>query len=236
MKNPKKIGIVGGADPAASNLLYQKIIEACLSRNDCNNGSDFPEIIIINFPFTRGMSSQDAQQKNDTLRAELQGCIDKLVLCGADLIAIACNTLHLFIPAINLHGKPLVHIITTTLEYIGKTAAKRLLLLATETTIHQRLYHHKQLEILTPTPQQQVVIDTIIKHIHGGTFSASNSATLNSIIQVNPCDSVILGCTDLPVLHHRYTIQHTAGEIFDSVDILAKELVNQAFPGTNVRF
>ena len=55
MNNVKKIGIIGGADPCASCLLYEKIINTCLKRDDCTNGSHFPEITIINYPFKRGL-------------------------------------------------------------------------------------------------------------------------------------------------------------------------------------
>jgi aspartate racemase len=229
MRNLKKIGIIGGADPAASCLLYQKIIDECLLRNDCNNGSDFPEIIIINYPFTRGMSASSAHATKNILIDELQKCVDKLVLCDVDIIALACNTLHFFVSHLRFHDKKFVSIITATCDAISKVPRTKTLLLATETTIKAHLYQQKKHNLIIPTAKHQKTIDYIITQIHTGSITQKDAMSITSIIQATCCDSILLACTDLPVLHHKYPITHEPIVTFDTVHILAQKLVKLVF-------
>ena len=92
----KKIGIIGGADPAASCLLYKKIISVCLQRKDCKNGADFPEMIIVNYPFAHVMQVSEATRLKDVAINQLQYCINSLEMHHIDLLALACNTYHAF--------------------------------------------------------------------------------------------------------------------------------------------
>lgn len=232
----KKIGIIGGADPAASCLLYQRIIDLCLSQGLCKNGSDFPEIILINYPFTRGMSQIDAHKYKELLCRELQACYDTLTQACVEIIAIACNTLHCFIPDINTHEIQQVHIIKSVLQKAEQLNAKHLFILATETTLCQGLYKSPEIHIQIPTHHEQKLINTIIERIHTGDLRIQDINTLSDIICTHyteePFDAVVFGCTDLPVLHNHYPIDmYCLGNritVLDSITILAEQLINQA--------
>lgn len=229
MKKLKKIGIIGGADPAASCLLYEKIIDCCLLRDDCNNGSDFPEITIINFPFTRGIRASDFHLLQKTLINELQYCVDKLVACNVDIIALACNTLHSFVPSLNLYDKEFVHLIAATLKQLESRRVKNALILATEATVKNKIYQHPTIDFITPTQEQQQIINTIIEQIHAGSIQETSAQKLDNIIKATKTRNIILGCTDLPVLHNKFTLDQASITIFDTVQILAQTLVKRSF-------
>src|ERR1700722_4519650 len=90
---PMKIGIIGGAGPLASALLYQKLLEACYIKE----AKSMPEIVLLNYPFTRCLSQSEEQAHYAITRSELQYCIDQLAAYGVEQAVIACNTLHLFL-------------------------------------------------------------------------------------------------------------------------------------------
>lgn len=224
MKIRKKIGIIGGADPAASCLLYEEIIKACFQINGCKNGSEFPEIVIVSFPFTRGMSAQRAHAARQILCTELQSCVDKLVRCSVDLIALACNTLHLFMPVVNLHNKQFVHLVQTTLTQIQQAHCARVLVFATEVSMQQRLYQHPCITFIAPDTGEQQQVDHIITRVHQGIYAQTDAQLLSTITQNHDIEGVVFGCTDLSVLHKHYPIV-AVGKVFDTVTILARELV-----------
>jgi aspartate racemase len=228
----KKIGIVGGADPAASCLLYKKIIATCQEQYHCVNGSEFPEIVIINYPFTHGLLVDDARRHEQILVYQLQYCIDKLVECDVDIIAIACNTLHLFLKKVSLRGKEMVHIVQSILDEVG---VMRPFVFGSQATVFHKLFGGE--EIVSPSSADQEVIDKIIEHIHAGHLIADDSKKLIAIVQARylqqSFDSIILGCTDLSVLHERHPISLVVDErilfIADSINILARRLVECSF-------
>lgn len=231
----KKIGIVGGADPAASCLLYKKIIAVCQEQYHCVNGSEFPEIVIINYPFTHGLLVDDARRHEQILAHQLQYCIDRLVEYDVDIIAIACNTLHLFLKMVSLRGKENVHIVQSTLNFIAERGINRRFVFGSQATMFHKLFGDD--EVVLPSSDDQVIIDKIIEHIHAGLILADDAHALITIAQSRylqqPFECVVLGCTDLSVLHEQCPILLTVkGQNLvtaDSIDILAKRLVECSF-------
>ena len=95
----KKIGVIGGAGPYASSLLYQRFITACYDAGDA-----VPEMVLLNFPFTRVLLLEEYTGRHTLLVEELQECFDRLDQQGVDVAVIACNTLHLFLSDVNTRG------------------------------------------------------------------------------------------------------------------------------------
>ena len=92
----KTIGIVGGAGPIASSFLYSTILEICQKQYKANDYSDFPEIILVSYPFIRG-----DQEKT---REQIALCLSKLKNAGASLTCIASHSFHAFLPEMAKEG------------------------------------------------------------------------------------------------------------------------------------
>ena len=90
------IGIIGGAGPMASASLYSTILEFCQKAYRSSDYNEFPEIILISYPFTRG----DA----DKIRSDLSSCFHKLKAAGASVFCIASHSFHGFLPHLPLSG------------------------------------------------------------------------------------------------------------------------------------
>lgn len=233
----KKIGIIGGADPAASCLLYRKIISICLKRDDCKDGEDFPEIVIINYPFAHIMQTTQANRLKTVAINQVQYCVDKLEAHGVDLLAMACNTYHALFKHVTMNKQKLVHIADSAIEHAKAQGYKRLLILGTDMTIKSNVYNDETVELVVPNNNDQVLVDAVIEKVQQGKYSEAEAKTLNTIInnayQEKIFDAVVLACTDLPALHEQFPLQQKIGDkrivIIDTLETLAQELVLEAF-------
>ena len=80
--------------------------------------------------------------------------------------------------------------------------------------------------ILHPSPEGQKIIDEAIDHVLEGKVSRQDSLLIAQLIRNFPeeIDGVILGCTDLPVLHHHFPLELDK-PIYDSIKIPAKTIL-----------
>ena len=62
----KKLGIIGGAGPLASALLYETLIQESYAL-----GRQVPEIVLINYPFSRGLSLEEGKNNEEIIHQEL---------------------------------------------------------------------------------------------------------------------------------------------------------------------
>ncbi|CUI16509.1 Asp/Glu/Hydantoin racemase family protein [Candidatus Protochlamydia naegleriophila] len=222
----QKLGIIGGAGPYASALLYQSIIKKHYEAER----EQTPEIVLLNYPFTRGLSLKESQSHMQQLRLELQYCMNCLALQGVDRFAIACNTLHSFLPGLDLKGMNVLSIPQLVIETALKADLHKLLLLSTATTIQSRLYQHPSIRLVTPQAPEQKVLDAIIDRILAGVISKKDSEELSHLIHTcalrDGIDGIILGCTDLPVLHAHHPIDVGPLPILDSIQIPAHHFIH----------
>lgn len=217
----KKVGIIGGAGPLASSLLYRKIVEESYQQ-----ALPLPEIFLINYPFTRGLTLQEGQKNASLLHKELRYCIDIFIQQEVEIGMIACNTLHLYLEKLQIVSPVFLSLPQLVMEEAKQKGHQRLLLLATQNTCHSSLYKEQGLTFVYPPTQEQKEIDAIIDRVLEGKIYLEDSLLLSRLISklATSCsfDGVVLGCTDLPVLHQRYPLIIDL-PIYDSIEIPAKK-------------
>jgi len=223
-----KYGIIGGAGPYASALLYHKIVK----QHYGSGLGALPELILINFPFTRGLTKSESQSNHETLIEEVQGCIESLASQGVSRFTISCNTLHHYLDHVDYQGMKPFHIPEMVLSQAKQEGLKTLLVLSTETTKQKGLYEDESMELVYPNSTEQQLINQVIDRILCGKICKEDAIILkNLVIEINKrkeIDGVILGCTDLPVLHASFPIAVPGIHTLDSIDITAKAFL-QAF-------
>lgn len=217
------IGIIGGAGPLASALLYRCIIE---ERYKKQSNTSVPEILILNHSFPRGLTLQESSQRGELLRKELQQCLRLLKNVGVTRIALACNTLHAFLP--KPHPEEMVHLPNAVIDLLREQKRKSIGVLSTETTKALGLYEEDEIEFHYPFQDEQMVLSSILDRILEGRILAEDSLRLERLIQTmqerDSLSGIILGCTDLSVLHDRYPIRTCGVTVFDTIKILAHAL------------
>lgn len=218
----KKVGIIGGAGPLASALLYETII-----RESYRQGLQVPEIQLINFPFTRGLTVEEGHTNENVLLEELRYCMKKLEQSGVEIGVLACNTLHLYLP---LLPKSAIFFLSLPNLIVGEAIEKGdlcLLMLGTENSCRSHLYQRPSITLRYPPKNEQTLVDAIIDRVLEGNLSQQDSLLISQLIErlseQMTFDGVILGCTDLPVLHHYFPIT-SAKPFYDSIKIPAKIL------------
>jgi len=218
----KKLGIIGGAGPLASALFYETLVYESYRLQ-----RPLPEIVLLNYPFSRGLTPQEKEENGPVVRQELLHCLHAVKNSGATTAVVVCNTLHLELQKLlfpkNLQAISLPHLVLAEIRAQQKT---RLLLLGTENTCNSPLYRKSGLTIFSPSKEGQKVVNEVIDRILEGSVSQADARKIDEVIHTFPeeIDGVILGCTDLPVLHHHVPLK-TTKTIYDSVKIPAKTLM-----------
>jgi aspartate racemase len=227
----KKIGIIGGAGPMASCQLYKEIITE-FQHYGCKNDRDFPEIVIISYPFSGMLNAQEYAINQQTLINELQYCFDWLYKQNVNIAVIACNTLHTLIKKITIKIPIFVAIPETIISCAINKEAKKLLILGTEMTNQMKLYRSEVIECITPQQADQVIISTVINNLLAGQINTQDAEKIRFIInkykQSAAIDGVVLACTELPLLYAQYAnsvFNQLELTFFDSITIIAQEIM-----------
>ena len=217
----KKLGIIGGAGPLASALFYETLVH-----ESYRLGQAPPEMLIINYPFHRGLTPKESQHNGGLVREELSHCLKALETGGATVGVLVCNTLHLELAHLPQEKVRFLRIPDLVLDAIDENQGKRLLLLATQNTCLSSLYDQRGLTLLRPSSAGQKIVDEVIDRILAGHILAQDARAIEEIIRNVPeeIDGIILGCTDLPVLHHHFPLS-TTRPIYDSIKIPAKRVL-----------
>lgn len=209
----RAIGIVGGAGPVASALLYNTIIEICQKEYGANDYNEFPEIILESYPFTRG--------DREKIRHDISLCFKKLKSAGAELFSIASNSFHGFLPDVSSFA--FVNLVQEGLQEASRLGISKALILAAQPTIDLKLYEQTGLQCIYPEDQNQ--IQKIIREVAGGEVSQQQAEKLAEIIRGLEIDGVIIACTELPLIHRKFPLSKHGLPVIDTVDVLAKRLL-----------
>lgn len=217
----RRLGIIGGAGPLASALLYEKLVKNLYSHN-----KKMLEILLINYPFSHPPLDGNLDSFGTTAQKELQICVNRLLSAEIDLAVVVCNTLHAYLDKME-GGIRFISLLETVKEEIVLTKVKKVLVLGTSITKKEGLYTHKNYETVFPSVDQQHRIDQLIENILNGLLMEEEALFLEQVVhemwQQKRIDGVVLGCTELPVLHEHYPLKFPC-PLFDSVKILANHL------------
>lgn len=201
----KTIGIIGGMGPAATCDLYQKITDA----TDAKTDQDHIHIIIDSNTNIPDRTAAILHGGTDPV-PELVKSAKLLENAGADFLIMPCNTAHYFKDKITAQVHiPLVSIIESTADALLKKGVKKAGLLATDGNIQSGVYNHvfdaKGIELETPQgDDQKVIMSLIYDYVKKGILDpdklpAQKTKEIVKKLQDDGCQSIILGCTELPL-------------------------------------
>ncbi|NCN82358.1 MAG: amino acid racemase [Candidatus Pacebacteria bacterium] len=204
MKAHKKIGILGGVGPQATQFIYGKIIELSQTKYGAKNNSDYPEIVIESVPVPDFISdtSQIDRATNMLLTSTLS-----LTKAGATRICIASNTVHILQEKLQeTTGVAFISMIELVTDKCVKRGYKKVGLLGTPVLIQSGLYNaslqRHGIELALPTDKEVEIADNIIRDVLAGKNSSDKKQAyieaMNSIFD-RGVQAIILGCTELPL-------------------------------------
>ncbi len=201
----KKAGIVGGIGPASTLDYYDGIIKGvhCLS-----NSEDNPKIVINSINITE-MIGYVSEKETDKLISLLAGAVNELAAAGAEFAVLASNTPHIVFDALQARSSlPLVSIVEETCRAAVRQGCRRVVVLGTLFTMSSGLYtnalNERGIDAFVPDEKEQEAINRIIfPNLESGVVLKEERARLMEIserlIETCKADSVLLGCTELPL-------------------------------------
>ena len=229
-KNSKTIGILGGMGPHSSAVFYLDIIDEYLKHENTR-----PSILLWNVPLNLEKEKrfiENGEFKDYFLEKLIDGA-NHLKEGGADFITIPCNTVHIFFSTLEQKVDiTFLSIIKETTEYLVKKKVKKILLLATSTTIKNKLYskalEEAGIEAYIPDEDDQSKIDNTIVNLVNRKETINDKKVLDEIIdkfKAKGITNLLLACTDLQAIIKQENDQM---KVYDTMKILVSATVKQA--------
>ncbi len=202
----KKIGLVGGIGPASTVDYYMGIIDGCRKKSGSPN---YPEILIYSIDMFEMLSHIEGKHW-DKASVLLSTAVNNLASAGADFAAIASNTPHLVFDEISrLSTIPLISIVEETCNFVLEKQYQRVLTIGTLFTMRNGLYSNPLvaqgiISLLPSETEQQEIYSLFFPNLENGIVIQDDKIKMqklvDSIVRKQKADSVILGCTELPMM------------------------------------
>ncbi|MEO1552359.1 MAG: amino acid racemase [Pseudomonadota bacterium] len=202
----KTIGMIGGVSTEAT-LIYYKTINAKIRERLGGYHSAEMRIHSVNFHDYNG-----AHETRDWpfIRAGFDQAAKGLKTSGADLLVLACNTLHTVADAIEgATDLPFLHIVDACGARLQADGRSKPGLLGTAFTMAQPYFVDRLSEttgmvpVLPDAETQKELSRIIFDELTHGIVTEASIAYYEAAIQTlkdQGCDSIILGCTELGML------------------------------------
>jgi len=162
-----------------------------------------------------------------------------LLAAGATHLVFACNTSHVFLEELYEQlpeaRERTVNIIELCARRMSERGIRSCYLLATEGTIavgiYQQVFERIGIEVLSPSPEEQVILRDFIEVVKQNKVDDGQRARLYDYIEGLGQDDVILGCTELPVLYGNAGSMLGATRVHDplsyAIDLLVEEYLQE---------
>ncbi|HOO38737.1 MAG TPA: amino acid racemase [Deltaproteobacteria bacterium] len=202
----KTIGIIGGLGPESTLDYYKGIITRF---QDDHPDQAYPEIVVYSADLNTFISLME-QQEWQKITDYLSERISALAQAGADFAAIASNTPHVVFDEVSVKSPiPLLSIVEETCKKAMNMGLTKIGLLGTKFTMESDFYKRpfvsSGMEIVVPEEADRALIhERLFSEIELGIIKDTTRAELLGIVkkmvEINSIDSVILGCTELPLI------------------------------------
>jgi len=225
-KKEKTVGIIGGMGPDATVDLMQRIIKLTPAIDD----ADHIHCIIDNNPKIPSRIKAIIEGIGEDPGPCMAAMAQRLEACGADVLAIACNTAHHYFQRIqNAVRIPVIHMIDAVLDQIRKIDpdCRQVGILASPairiTKIYEQKFTPANIKIIFPDPDFQQTLFRVIKKIKAGNTDESVHKSYQKVcchLAGKGVDLAIIGCTELSALNAKTDI-----DTVDAAHALAKRIV-----------
>jgi aspartate racemase len=201
----KKIGLLGGVGPQATAYIYQSVIKMANLHHGAFNNDDYPYLVFASVPVPDFISNKEGLPRAKEMLIEAAG---GLVQSGCEVLCIGSNTVHILLEDIKgAVDKPFISMVELVAKECVSQNYKTVALLGTPVLIESGLYEQEMtkhsINLLTPSPEQEVVCDEVIRRIIAGRpiddIKDSYVAVLNAMYDAG-AETIILGCTELPMV------------------------------------
>jgi aspartate racemase len=225
VRTTKRLGVIGGLGPIATAYFYELVIQM----TDAKIDQEHLEMLIFSKPsipdrteYILGKSDQNP----------VQAMIDignVLVSMGTDYVVIPCITAHYFhdILSKGIQG-PIIHIVKETAKYLNEQGIKCAGIMATEGTIHSRLFQQElekyHIQAVIPSKERQrEVTELIYNNVKANLpVEMDKFHSVTEELSSKGAQVVILGCTELSLIKRDFDI---GPGFIDAMEVLAMRAI-----------
>lgn len=220
------LGVLGGMGPMAGATFAQRLVALTPADRD----QDHIPTLLLNDPRIPDRGAARMAGGEDPLPAMRAG-IELLNAARVDLIAIPCNTAHLWYAELAAAAKcPTLHIIESVAQDLRRQGVTRgrIGLMGTTATLALGLYQQTLekygYECLLPTDDEvEALCMSAIRAVKANQFDESIQPAVECVqrLRARGADAVVLGCTELPLAIPHALRAEQGVVITDSIDALA---------------
>jgi len=225
MSLPKKLGIIGGLGPL-SGALFLSLVTS-YTKASCDQSHI--DVVMTSYASTPDRTAFILGKAEESPLPKMIEAGRALVSCGADVIAVPCNTAHFFYDALSASlPVPIINIIYASAAFLKKSGIEKAGILATEGTVasetYQRALKKAGIDFSVPDLSMQSLVNSLIyEKIKSGLDSdVSFLKDIEEYFASRGCDCFILGCTELSLIYNKI---NSSLPCYDSLRILAFETV-----------
>lgn len=226
MSDAPLLGILAGMGPRSTGPFLDLVITECQLQYGARHDIDFPKMMICSQPVP---FYDDRPNDNGAIYAATRDGLQHLERTGADVLAIACNTAHIFYGdlARSVH-KPLLDMVELAVASLPDSA-RRVALVAARPTVEASIYQDR----IRARGLDVAEIDwqNAIDHLLGATREEKTAEEFSRLwhgllrqAELAGADTVLVACLDLSgILAHA----KTSLTMVDAARSLARELVRE---------
>lgn len=219
------LGIIGGMGPAATDLLYRRIIDRTAAERD----QEHLDMIILNHASVPDRTAAIKSGNTAAVEQALSADVKFLENAGATAIAIPCNTSHYFYDKLqNAASVPIINMVRESVLKLKETGRRRVCVLATDGTIMTGIYEREcsraGIEYIAPDAgTQKIVMRIIYDQVKKGfPGNMEDFQQIHHYIKNQGCDGAVLACTELSVFRDEAKL---SDYYIDALDVLCEKSI-----------
>ena len=219
------MGLIGGIGPESTLLYYKKITEKVYKREKL-----FPPLLIESLDVYRVLLRAKGLCRPYGVFSYTG--ITNLAAGGAQVVAMTGNTPHIVFDELSANSPvPLVSSVAVTAGYVAMRGLKRPLLLGTLFTMREdffkKAFRDAGIEAIVPEEDDQLKVHEIIeKELEAGIVTERAQKYFSDLVEEmigsHHIDTLILGCTELPIL---FEMMNISVPVVDVTDVHVEALI-----------
>ena len=198
------LGILGGMGPAATAHFYSRLI----SLTDAEGDGGHLDVLLSGRASTPDRTAYLLGESGESPLPSLLQDAERLAAAGADLLVMLCHTAHAFLPELRAALRlPLLDMPYIALAAAAQRGWRRIGVLSTEGSFRASVFEAPAsrcgISLLYPTGEERRrVSDIIYKAVKcGKPDPCVAKIPLAPSLSTQICDALLLGCTELSLLH-----------------------------------
>lgn len=221
----KLLGILGGLGPMATAYFYEMVTAHTAAERD----QDHIDMVISSRATTPDRTAFIVGESSEDPFAVMAADAQRLVVYGAEVIAVPCNTAHFFYEELcDSIQVPVLNMVGDTVARVRAAGCGKVGILATDGTVstgtYQRVCERAHLPYAVPGKVGQAAIMRVIyEDIKKG--KEPDMAAFHTVADelfAAGCSHIILGCTELSLIKKAGLLD---GRFTDSMEVLARSAI-----------